>query len=316
MQNNRLPVKDLGGGFKIIPLLVFMTVFVATASPAIQQDSSLVNISLSTKIDRTETPMNIPVPMTVIMSWEGTPDRFIIGPFESPVLTNLEIVGSQSKSRTELREGKIFTVKEYSYLIQPMELGMGYVESIIIEYNDNMTGVKDRLVTQRMALKGLSPVYEGDNSLLWAGIGILLVTGFFVAMILYVRRRTIVKKLKDIQPVLAEDSVNDKIKSIRMNTKTSFKQKTNDIFKEFRIFLIDRFDVPEDSKSDSQMIQSLIDRGAEDEIASKVRAIFDMGEQIRYSGKEIRDDDFEAIYGAVETCITLCAKTGSENTGN
>ncbi|MCH8286222.1 hypothetical protein IIB79_06795, partial [candidate division KSB1 bacterium] len=245
------------GRNRIIMCLMFILCAIPSILFAFQTDSTNINISLSISIDNTETPLNIPVEMTVIMSWEGGPDRYSIGTFENPVLTNLLITGSESKSRTEVRNGVVFTVKEYTYSIQPAELGMGYIESIIIEYTDNMAGIKDHLITQRMSVKGLVPVFERGYSLIWAGLGLLALSGFLVGLVLVMRRKAIVKKLGEIQPDLIKDSEIKKIKSIQSDSRLSFKQKTGEIFVEFKNYLVMKFRIPEDSKSDKQVINVL-----------------------------------------------------------
>ena len=300
------------GRNRIIMCLMFILCAIPSILFAFQTDSTNINISLSISIDNTETPLNIPVEMTVIMSWEGSPDRYSIGTFENPVLTNLLITGSESKSRTEVRNGVVFTVKEYTYSIQPAELGMGYIESIIIEYTDNMAGIKDHLITQRMSVKGLVPVFERGYSLIWAGLGLLALSGFLVGLVLVMRRKAIVKKLGEIQPDLMKDSEIEKIKSIQSDSRLSFKQKTGEIFVEFKNYLVMKFRIPEDSKSDKQVINVLEESGVDEEIISIVQEIFEYAERMRFSGKDVNDDDFEKIYGAVEKCISLCEK-GGEN---
>jgi len=277
-----------------------------------QADSTNINISFSTTIDKVETPLNIPVVMTVIMSWEGVPDRFSMGPFENLVLTNMVITGNESKSRTELRNGIVYTVKEDSYTIQLSSLGMGYIEPIIIEYTDKVTGINDNLISQRMSVKGLAPEFGMGSGLLWAGLGILAMSGFLVGLVLVMRRRAMVKKLEEIQPELKEDSEIEKIKMIQSDNKLSFKQKTADTFIEFRNYLFNKYKIPEDRRSDKQVVNVLQESGVDGEIISGIQQIFELSEQIRFSGKDVKDDDFEKIYGAIEKCISLCEKDEAE----
>jgi len=298
-----------------IRIFIFLMIFIYGIPSilfAYQSDSTNINISFSVTIDKVETPLNIPVEMTVIMSWEGVPDRYSIGPFENLVLTNMLITGNGSKSRTELRNGIVYTIKEYSYTILLSALGMGYIEPIIIGYTDKVTGIKDHLIPQRMSVKGLAPDFDGGNSLIWAGLGLLVVSGSLVGLVFVMRRRAIVKKLEEIQPDLKKDSEIEKIKLIQSDNRLSFKQKIAEIFIEFRKYLFLKFSIPEDSKSDKQIINVLEESRVNEEIISKINQIFEQSVQIRFSGKDVKDDDFEKIYDAVEKCISLCEKDGAE----
>lgn len=291
-----------------IPFLIFFSVD-ASSLKAFQADSTGANnISLSAVIERTETPLNAPVAMTVIMSWEGKTDRYRIGPFENPVLTNLEVVGSRSSARSELRDGKVFAVKEYTFTLQPLELGMGYIGGIIIEYTDTMTGAKDYLITQRMSVKGLPPVYAEDYSFIKTGIGILVLAGLLTGSIFFVRRRRQEKKVIEIQPALIENTTIERLKNVHAQNNLSFSQKLDEVVAEFRRFLIKKFDIPQDRKSDALIIETISESGVEENIIIKIHTIFEQAEQVRFSGKDIKNDDFELIYGAVESCIELCTK--------
>ncbi|KPK89377.1 hypothetical protein AMJ80_09875 [bacterium SM23_31] len=227
---------------------------------------------------------------------------------ENPVLTNLEITGSQSSSRTELRDGKVFAVKEYTYSLQPVELGMGYIDGIIIEYTDIKTGVKDYLITQRMSVKGLIPVYAKDYSLIWTGVYLLAFAGFLTGLIFYIRRRRQGKNVIEIQPALIENTTIERLKQVHAQNNFSFSRKLDEVIAEFRHFLIKKFDIPQDRKSDALIIETITESGIEENIIKKIHAIFIQAEQIRFSGKDIENDDFELVYGAVESCIESCVK--------
>ena len=294
--------------FAGIPFLIFLLVNPSSLK-AFQADSTgAINISLSAVIERVETPLNVPVTMTVILSWEGKTDRYRIGPFENPVLTNLEVVGSRSSARSELRDGKVFAVKEFTFSLQPVELGMGYIDGIIIEYTDTMTGAKDYLITQRMSVKGLPPEYTKDYSLLLTGIGLLAVAGFIIVLIFFMRRRRQERKVIEIQPDLIENTIIERLKNVHSQNNLSFSQKLDEVVAEFRHFLIKKFDIPQDRKSDALIIETISESGVEESIIAKIHTIFEQAEQVRFSGKDIKNDDFELIYGAVESCVELCVK--------
>ena len=293
-----------------LPFLLLLLPY-PVSSKSFQADSAVTVIHLSTEIDRTETPMNVPVFLTVILSWEGKPDRYIIGTFENPVLANLEIIGSQSTTRTEVRAGKVFTIKEFTYTLQPIELGMGYIDAMNIEYTDNMAGTKDHLLTQRMSIKGLPPVYETGFNFVVMAAWLLLLAGMLIGLFLVVRRRKNVRKPLEIQRAPIEDSVVERMKTVHAQNNLTFRQKLDEVVTDFRNFLLQKFKIPDDCKTDELIVKTIRGADVDEEIIAQVQTIFERAEQLRFSGKEVKDDDFELLYGAVESCVASCGTVDS-----
>ncbi|MFC1554251.1 hypothetical protein ACFL7D_06435 [candidate division KSB1 bacterium] len=238
------------------------------------EQNDQIDITLSTTVERTATPLNIPVNMSVILTWEGKPDRYSISNFENPVLKNLSMTGSQNSSKAELRNGKIYTIKNYVFNLKPIELGMGYVESIIIEYTDNMTGVKDHLLTQRMSIKGEPPLYEKDLGYVFTISAIVMSVFLVFYIILWVRKTKMNKNEPETVVPKMEDQVLSVLKTIHSEDKIPYRNKIDRVISEFRKYLIDRFNIPEENKSAESFIEEITNAGLEDEYIDKIKKRF------------------------------------------
>jgi len=304
------------------PLTVFYCITLAITlftlpAYAFQADSTAVGmINLSSSVDKTETPLNQPVNLTVTMTWEGRPNRYVIDPFEKPGLTNLEMTGSSTNSRSELRNGRLYTIKDFSFRLYPVEMGMAYIDEIVITYGDTTSGIYDRLVTQRLDVKVISPVYEADYGWVWRTVlGILVLGALAGGLTIGLKRRRGKKEDDEPPPKPPEDLALEEIANVTAGNSGSLKKPLDDMITVFRKFLVGKFAIPAGSRSDGAVVSFLEKEGCPDDLAGKVRAVFDRTGQLRFSGTDVTPDQLELIRGMIESCISGCRGIGGETAG-
>ncbi|MFC1492514.1 hypothetical protein ACFL6O_01040 [candidate division KSB1 bacterium] len=295
---------------KAVIIFVILVMIFAGQAQGYQADTLRThNISISTNISRTEVPSNETVDLTVMVSWEGAPDRFEIERLENPELSNLEITGSQSLSRSEIRDGKVFTVREYTFNLSPVERGMGYIESMTIRFKDRATDKRDFLSTQRLTVKGLPPVYPADYSWVWKFVIVIIVLGFSAGItipFLLQRKKRVESETEPEAP--AEDRYMEELMAIKDRNSLSYRQRLDDVITVFRNYLNEKFNIPEGSRSEKALVEFLDSEGLDETLTGKIKGIFDQAEQLRFSGTEINADRFELIFGSIESCIETCSK--------
>lgn len=153
----------------------------AQDSLATKQESHGGKITAEVTVDRNEVPQNQRVTFTIRISWQGDLDRYEIGTLEKPILNNLEILSTSSSNWVGETEGIKRATKTFDFLLRPMELGMAYIDAMIIEYRDSQYDEKHSLVTNRLEVKVVDPILESDNTL-WFVSGAALLVIALVAM--------------------------------------------------------------------------------------------------------------------------------------
>ncbi len=293
--------------------VIFLTIslFVAAGQVFGYQADSLRthNISISTSISNTEIPSNQTVDLTVIVSWEGPPDRYEVERLENPELINLEIMGSQSLSRSEIREERIFTIREFKLSISPVERGMGYIEGMTVRFKDSATEKRDFLTTQRLSIKGLPPVIPGDYSWVWKAVIVIIVIGFGTGIAIpFLKRRKSIKEEETEPEIPVEETYIVELNAIKGKNSLSYRQRLDDVVTVFRNYLVEKYKIPEGNRSEKALIDYLNNEAFDEMLTAKIKGIFDQAEQFRFSGTEINVDRFELIFGSIGACIETCGK--------
>ena len=121
--------------YLLLNFFLFLHVFSAFA-----QDSTKSEISVSTLVNKTNVPLNRTLELKVSISWLGNSESIDVINFDNPALSNFEIVGTSTTSRTEMNQ----VFKDYTYTLKPIELGMGYIEGVIVKVHDKVLG-KDEI---------------------------------------------------------------------------------------------------------------------------------------------------------------------------
>jgi hypothetical protein len=297
-------------------LTQFVLIFIVSASInsnslfAFQSDSTASsNISLESMLEKTEVPLNKSVKLTINLSWEGKSDRYKVDSVEEPILTNLEIYGSSSSSKTELRNGTAYTIKSFEFTLRPVEMGMSYVDPLIIAYTETSSENNDHLLTNRLSIKVLQPEYEADYGwmirvLIWVGVAIIVGVGG------YLTRKNIMKKRQPEEAPLppVEDKYFEKLEAAKGNSFDSYRRRLDEVVSLFRGYVIEKFDIPLENRSDNSLIEFLYGIKTDEDIIQQIRSIFDSAEQLRFSGAEVMANEFELTLGSVEAGISRIQK--------
>lgn len=310
-------LKNILVNFSLSRLLIqLVLVFITSASInsdllfAFQSDSTFSsNISLESALEKTEVPLNKSIKLTIKLSWEGKSDRYKVDSIEEPILTNLEIYGSSSSSKTELRNGAAYTIKSFEFTLRPVEMGMSYVDPLIIAYTETSSESIDHLITNRLSIKVLEPEYEDDygwviSVLIWAGVAMLAGGGGYI-----VRKNIIQKRQPEAPPPPpVEDKYFKKLEAPKSNSLDSYRKRLDEVVSVFRGYVIEKFDIPAENRSDSSLIEFLYSVKTDEDIIQQIRSILDNAEQLRFSGAEVMANEFELTLGSVEAGISRIQK--------
>ena len=175
-------------------------------------DTRQTIVTLSTKVESKQVPLNRILKFIVQIAWEGDIDLINIGELEEPVLTNFEIVGTSSANRVAGTAGGKRAVKEITYQLMPKSPGMGYIESTGLSYEDLRTGKTHHLLTQRLSAEVISPVPEkGQSRIPWIWIGPIFLCVFvmFGIILLRVRKRSGENDVESVTRIIEEAYIDE-----------------------------------------------------------------------------------------------------------
>ena len=98
------------------------------------------------------------------------------------------------------------------------------------------------------------------------------------------------------------------MKEICGQNNLNIREKLDQVISKFRAYIIEVYTIPEDRRTDDSVIAFLEEHEEGKEIAEKVAEIMEKAELLRFSGKEIRSDEFELLYGMAEACVEQCER--------
>lgn len=279
----------------------------ATPEDTTQTPPVASTIELRTYLDSPRVPLNRAVVFHVELSWIGDMSRYQITEIPQPVLTNLLLEGSGSSNRLEpLPDGRFRSTKSLTFQLKPIELGMAYIDGLVIKYRDTMTGETDALHSQRVMVEVIDPVPDGSMGGVWAAIYVVLL-GIFAAAILYFgvlyfKRRKEARQARQPKVSLAEQYLKRLAQEVDPKG-TNLNEMVVLLSKIFREYLAREFRIPAREASSEELYRHLSDAGVEENDLQRLRELFNKLDVIKFAGAEVDPAEFSLIYGTVEAFL-------------
>jgi len=260
-------------------------------------------VDLSVEIEKPEVALNHTVQLIVKIEWKGEPAKYEIEKFDNPPLSNLQAVGSSSSSISEVRDGITYSSKVFRYTLDPIELGMGYIEPVIIKYKERETGETGRLFTNRVEVKVIPPVEEDNNIPVVGIIVILIVFAVFLTSIKIYNRKKRKKEEKKKVLIPVEEKYLTKLKEFKPDVNLDLRKALSEITICFRRYLGEKYLIETGGKSAGEIAELISDKIEDNILLEKIENILEESDVYKFSGQSIEIDKYEKIYGAVESII-------------
>ncbi|NOX37123.1 MAG: hypothetical protein GXO78_06250 [Calditrichaeota bacterium] len=263
-------------------------------------------IEFKAYVEQSRVPLNQKVIFHVELSWIGPLNRYEIQPIEQPVLTNLLMEGSGAANRLiPLENGKYRSVKTITYQFRPMEMGMAYIDGILIRYRDRVTGEEDQLQSQRIMVEIVEPVAEGGKHV--RAIIYIVLLGLFFSTVLYfvvqyVRRRRMTEPETRPAMPLAERYLV-KIGQEVDPRSTNLAEMTRRLSRIFREYLSREFEFPTLEASTSEILTHLRQKNLDELEVNRLEAVFHKLDEIKFAGRKVEPTEFMEIYGVIEAFL-------------
>ncbi|NOY78446.1 MAG: protein BatD [Calditrichaeota bacterium] len=306
----------------LFPLLVFLFVFHTTFaqdSLKVAQQPAPENITVSTQVDRTTVPLNRTLTLHVSLVWQGDPDRYEIIDFENPALTNFEITGTSTSNKTEVVNGQVITHRDYDFILKPRELGMGYVEGVIVKYKDRVSGKEHSLVTQRISLKVVDPVPESHSSTHWPATVlyaalVIIFAGILWFFLIYRKSKKPVLEIEEIPPL--EETYLKNLKEQITFENPDLKNGFSKLSKLLRSYLSEKFNLPAKQATTQELLKDMQNRAMDEKLISQTKEVLSVADEINFSGGSGSREELEKIYGTVESILERYLAAGKVHQAN
>ncbi len=269
---------------------------------AVQPDLP-AQIAVSCHVDQTKVPLNRLLTLQVTISWLGNSDRYTVIQFDNPALTNFDIVGTAAVNRTEVVANQAHVYKDYTYTLKPRELGMGYIEAVILKAHDNLLNQDENLVTQRLPVEVTERLPEpGEGLPVWLYLVIVLVIVVLpLVLIFWWRRRKRLQQVVVPEPVPpAETRYLDELRKQISINQPKLHTDYAILSRLLRQYLTEKYRIRGLEATTAELVRELGTTGlAENKIAS-IQEILLRSDEIKYSGTEGTMAELTRFYTLIE----------------
>lgn len=301
--------------FFTILFLYFYVLHLSADTTAVSADVS--SIQLKTFVEQEQVPQNREVVYHVELSWTGPLNRFEISDINEPATTNLSLRSSGSSNKFyQDEEGNPHSVRRITYYFTPVEMGMAYIDGVIIDYRDKQAGQESSLLAQRLGVKIVNPIREGNELLPASTVFLWIVTALFLVIVGFFLFRYMQRRNKDQQEDSeAEKTCEQKYLDLLHETIHSAGDSTADglnaLVRLLNSYLAERsgeevsggFDTFQRFAEDVSLAQELV---------RKINTMYERSERTRFAGESLTQSDFHLFYDSVELLLKQMEERGSE----
>ena len=307
--------------------LIVMCMLVTISFAQSEIDTTSSEIQLRTYIDSENVPLNREAVYHIELRWRGDLSRYKISEILEPTLTNLATRSSGSSNKVGTApDGSLMSVKEITYYFKPLEIGMAYIDGIIIRYTDQIKERDESLISSRIGVKIIEPLPEpsqnGFVSNLLYGLLILVLVGSM--LYLYLRYR---KKQKEIaENELSEIKETIEVKYLRILKETihlttdNVKDSLNDLTQLLNGYLSERYHFPVSNLSANDLLDAMKEKDLSEESISRINDYYTKANLVKFAGEAVEDSEFHRLYDTVELVLesqkketTVTSEKNSEN---
>jgi hypothetical protein len=261
-------------------------------------------VSLAVRVDPLEVPLNRDLQCIIEISWEGDLDLIEIGDLEEPLFTNFTVEGSRSANRVIGVAGGRRAYKEIVYILKPVNLGMGYIESTTLSYEDKTTGKSHSIRTQRIGAEVISAGPEpGERKKWWIYLLPVAVILTFIPLILqFIRKRKSRQEVEAEAPPIEETYLHQLKETVdlKQDNKTDA---LSVLTKLFRHYLQEKYDIPALEATTKDLINIVNEQPLEDNWARRCKNLFENADIVRFSGQEASQSELDEAYTIVENIL-------------
>jgi hypothetical protein len=262
-----------------------------------QTDSLKSEIKIEASADKLRLPLNDSLNFTVLVSWEGENNRFLLFPLKPPECTLFEVQGSSTTVETKKEEGKPKTYKKYIFVLKPTKEGRGLIGSVSLSYIDAITQDSSSISTPEIKVQ-INPAKKSFKLSLpvIAVISSIILLIFLIFFGVYAKKsfeRKAKEKLKEVEkPKSLEKRFKEKLDSLsELLTKGENGKFLDEFYKLALSYLEEKYQVYLKGKTKNELSAVLGNLNLEEKQRDFYLELFSRSELAKFSGKIIEADE-------------------------
>lgn len=295
-------------------LLVFSSVlFFLSCGLVLAQDSTLAKnesmVKVTGRVNKKKVPLNRFLTFTVKVEWTGDIDRYLISELEDPIFENLEIYSTSSADFRMSENGVSKAAKSFEFLLKPKNLGMAYIEAVMVKYIDNQSGDGYHLVTNRINVEIIDPEPEpGSRNNLFYWIIILTVLVAAIVGIAIWRYRLKAEKREQGESIELVPLEDEFLKNLREsvdinNPDLSISDTYYHFSKIFRKYLAQKYNIAALELTTDELVSSLKNMELEEVMLSEIQEILRVCDVAKFAGGEGDRSQLDRVYSQIESIL-------------
>lgn len=288
-------------------------VFIISNRHGNAQDTTAVDyestIGISAEVDKKEVPLNRQITCSVIVEWTGDIKRFQISNVENPIVENFEIIKTSAADRRLSEGGVAKAARIYEFVLQPQNLGMGYIENVVVKYIDNETGEGKSLMTSRLNVNVIDAVPE-PGSKNWMIKWIVLA---FVLLAIFVflwswRKKVQERKRREAEVVKVVPLEEEYLTQLRelIDLKSPEIQISNAfsaLSKIARKYLSQKYQIPALESTTEKIIDDLSGYELDQAMLNNIQEILTVSDLAKFAGSEGNRNELDRTYTLLEAIL-------------
>ena len=290
---------------RIFNIILWSAILIIAACAQEAVDSLRSDIILRTYVETEEVPLNREVVYHVELRWKGDINRYQISKLNEPQLTNLALRGSGSSNR----DTGAMAIKQFTFYLRPLEMGMAYIDGARITYTDTENNTESSLLSSRIGVKITGPLPEpGENNLLTIMIYVFLSALVIAVILLFVyryqtRKKAELEKLQQADTETLEEKYLRLLKETIHLRKENIRDSTADLAHLIIGYLGERFALPAGNLSTADMIALLRERDLGAEHLARLEEFLTRADLVKFAGESVTESDFHRYYDAIEIIL-------------
>ncbi len=265
-----------------------------------------IEVKLRAQLEQDEVPLNRQTVLVVEAQWLGKPGSVEFAPVEPPKVSNLKIIGTASANRVESRGEQVLTTRRYEFILQPLGLGMAYIEEVRLTYRD-ADGEEYSLQTPRLQLKVVDAVPEPGKSrggliALVSVAVILLLAGGVWSWRERARRKEAERRQAEAEKTLEEEFLERLSTEIQLQSQ-NLPEEYAGLAKLLRQYVQRTLKLDSGVGSTEELVKMLKSVGTPVEVVMQVQEVLQACDVVKFSGASADPNQFARIYTLTEDLI-------------
>ena len=294
----------------LISILIF-TGLIQTGFSQSVVDSVESVIQLRTYVESENIPLNREVVYHIELSWQGDLSRYRISEIIEPSVSNLTTRGSGSSNKVRTSaDGQLTSVKEITFYFRPLEMGMAYIDGVIIRYHDTSKEKAESLISSRIGVKIIDPLPEPSANGNLSGIigAVFLLFILIAAVLFYLRYKRNQQEALEKARTERIETIEEKYlrilkETIHFNT-DNIKDSLGDLTHLLNGYFSERYHMPAQSMADHDLIRALNEKKISNDILEKTEDFYKKASLVKFAAESVSEADYHRLYDSVELILT------------